>query len=135
MDDCVEKILEDQPNLNLDVTLVWAVYTKNSLSMVYGWNPYQLVYGSTPNLPGVLTDKLPALDNTTISEKYARHLNALRSSRRAYVQAKSSERIRGALRHKIRAPGEYYQLGDSVYYKRDDDHRWKGPGSVIGLDG
>ena len=135
MDDCVEKILEDQPNLNLDVALVWAVNAKNSLSMVYGWSPYQLVYGSNPNLPGVLTDKPPALENTTISEKFARHLNALHSSRRAFVKAESSERIRRALRHKIRASGEYYQHGDRVYYKRDDDHRWKGPGIVIGQDG
>ena len=135
VDDCVEKILEGQPNLNLDVALVWAVNAKNSLSMVYGWSPYQLVYGSNPNLPGVLTDKPPALENTTISEKFARHLNALHSSRRAFVQAESSERIRRALRHKIRTSGEYYQHGDRVYYKRDDDHRWKGPGIVIGQDG
>ena len=91
MDDCVEKILEDQPNLNLNAALVWAVNAKNSLSMVYGWSPYQLVYGSNPNLPGVLTDKPPALENTTISEKFAPHLNAWHSSRRTFVQAESSK--------------------------------------------
>ena len=130
-----KRFLEDQPILNLDVALVWAVNAKNSLSMVHGWSPYQLVYGSNPNLPGILTDKPPAFENTTISEKFARHQNALHSSRCAFIQAKSSERIRRALRHKIRASGEYYEYGDKVYYKRDDDHKWKGPGSVIGQDG
>ena len=135
VDDCVAKILEDQPRLKLDVALVWAVHAKNSLSMVYGWSPYQLVFGANPNTPCSLTDKPPALENSTISATFANHLNALHSGRRAFVQAESSERIRRALRHKIRASGEYYQEGDRVYYKRDDDNKWKGPGTVIGQDG
>jgi transposase InsO family protein len=135
VDNCVEKILEDQPNLNLEIALLWAVNAKNSLSMVYGWSPYQLVFGANTNLPSGLTNKPPALENTTISRKFAEHLNALHSGRRAFIQAESSERIRRALRHKIRASGECYQHGDRVYYKRDDDNKWKGPGTVIGQDG
>ena len=135
VENCVEKILEDQPDLNLEVALLWAVNAKNSLSMVYGWSPYQLVFGANPNLPSVLTNKPPALENTTVSQKFAKHLNALHSGRRAFIQAESSERIRRALRHKIRASGECYQHGDRVYYKRDDDNKWKGPGTVIGQDG
>ena len=61
VDNCVAKILEDQPYLNLKVALVWAVNAKNSLSMVYGWSPYQLVFGSNPNMPNVINDKPPAL--------------------------------------------------------------------------
>lgn len=135
VDNCVAKILEDQPNLKLEVALACAVNAKNSLSMVYGWSPYQLVYGANPNLPSVMNDKPPALENTTISEGFAKHLNAMHSSRRAFIQAESSERIRRALRHKIRASGECFQQGDRVYYKRDNDPKWKGPGSVIGQDG
>lgn len=135
VDNCVAKILEDQPDLNLEIALVWAVNAKNSLSMVYGWSPYQLVFGANPNMPSVITDKPPALENTTVSQKFANHLNALHSSRRAFIKAESSERIRRALRHKIRASGECFQQGDRVYYKRDDDVKWKGPGTVIGQDG
>ncbi|KAG1681910.1 Retrovirus-related Pol polyprotein from transposon RE2 [Nymphon striatum] len=135
VDDCVAKILEDQPKLNLEIALVWAVNAKNSLSMVYGWSPYQLVFGANPNLPSVLVDKPPALEYNTVSQTFANHLNALHSGRRAFIQAESSERIRRALRHKIRASGVCYQHGDRVYYKRDDDNRWKGPGTVLGQDG
>ena len=135
VDNCVAKILEDQPDLNLEIALAWAVNAKNSLSMVYGWSPYQLVFGANPNMPSVITNKPPALENTTVSQNFAKHLNALHSSRRAFIQAESSERIRRALRHKIRASGECFQQGDRVYYKRDDDVKWKGPGTVIGQDG
>ena len=135
VDSCVAKILEEQPGTNLEIALTWAVNAKNSLSMVYGWSPYQLVFGANPNLPNTFTDKPPALENTTVSKNFAKHLNALHSGRRAFIQAESSERIRRALRHKIRASGEFFQQGDHVYYKRNDDNKWKGPGTVIGQDG
>lgn len=51
-------------------------------------------------------------ENTTIGETFAKHFNALHSSRRAFIQAESSERIRRALRHKIRLSREYFEHGD-----------------------
>ncbi|CAC5411357.1 unnamed protein product [Mytilus coruscus] len=111
VDDCVAKILEDQPKLNLEVALVWALNAKNSLSMVYGWSPYQLVFGTNSNLPNVFIDKPPALEHNNVSQTFANHLNALHSGRRSFIQAESSVRIRRALRHKIRASGECFQHG------------------------
>ena len=71
--------------------------------MVSDWRPYQLVFGVNPNFPSVLVDKAPALEETTISEVFAEHFNALHSARRAFIQAESSERIRRTLRHQIRS--------------------------------
>ena len=34
VDDCVSKILEDNPELELDVALVWAINAKNAIQMV-----------------------------------------------------------------------------------------------------
>lgn len=135
VDNCVEKILEDYPNMDIELALVWAVNAKNSLQMVYGYSPYQLVFGRNPNLPSVLTDKAPALHGTTVSEIFAKHLNVLHSSRKAFIQAEASEKIRRALRHKIRSSGEVYQPGDKVFYKRDGSTKWRGPGKVLGQDG
>ena len=39
------------------------------------------------------------------------------------------------MRHQICSLGGQFQTGDKVYYKRDNDHKWKGPGKVIGQDG
>ena len=93
VDDCVAKILEENPKMNLELALVWATSAKNSLQMVSGWSLYQLVFEVNPNLPSVLVNKAPALEGTTISEVFAEHLNALYSARRAFIQAESSENI------------------------------------------
>ena len=129
MDDCVSKILEDNPELELDVALVWAISAKNAMQMIHGYSPYEFVFGANPNLPSTLIDKPPAFEGTTISEMFAKHLNALHAGRQAFVQAETSERIRKALRHQIRSLGEQFQTDDKVYYKRDN--KWKGPGKVI----
>ena len=55
VDNCVANVLEDQPNLNLEVALVWTVSA--TITMVHGWSPYQLVFVSNPNIPSVVTDK------------------------------------------------------------------------------
>ena len=81
-----------------------------------------------------MADKAPAQEGTTIREVFAEHLNALYSAKRAFIQAESSERIRPAMRHQIRPSGEMFKPGDTVYYKRDDCHRWRGPGKIIGQD-
>ena len=120
VDDCVKKILDDQPNISLETALVWAVNAKNALQMVNGFSPFQLVFGCNPNLPSIMIDKPPALAGTTTSEIYAKHLNALHSGRRAFIQAETSERIRRALRHQIRPSGTTYQTGDYVYYQKDN---------------
>ena len=91
--------------------------------MVYGYSPYQLVFGSNPNLPSVMIDKPPALEGLTASEIFARHLNAPHSGRRAFLQAETTERIRKALRHQVRATGGHFNEGDQVYFKRDGKKR------------
>ena len=121
--------------MNLELALVWATSVKNSLQIVSGWSPYQSVFAVNPNLRSVLVDKALAPEGTTISEVFAEHLNAFYSARRAFIQAEFSERIPRALKHQIRSSGEMFEPGDTVYYKKDDCHRWRGPGKIIGQDG
>merc|ERR1711874_495420 len=42
------------------------------------------------------------------------------------------EKIRRALRYKVRKIGNIYNNGDRVYFKRDNEIEWRGPGVVIG---
>ncbi|CAC5380794.1 unnamed protein product [Mytilus coruscus] len=104
---------------------------RNTLQMWNGFSRHQLVFGLNPSLPNILKDTLPALEGRTSSEEFAKHLNILHDSRKAYIQSESDERIRGALRGKIRASehqSRYFDHGDSVFYKREGKDRWLGPG-------
>ncbi len=98
VDDCVSKILEENPETHLDVALIWGINAKNTLKMFYGYSPYQLIFGSNPNLSSVMVDQPPALEGTTISEQFAKHLNALHARRQAFSKAGSSVRSQKALR-------------------------------------
>ena len=121
--------------LSLEVALAWTVNAKNSISNYSGFSPYQLVLGQNPNLPSVLTHCLPALEGKSEQDPVTVHLNALHAARKAFVKADTSERIRRALRHKVRVAEESFQLGDKIFYKRNYDNRWRGPAKVIGQDG
>ena len=133
--EAVYKITEDI-HCSVEVALCWAINAKNSLKSIYGFSPYQLVFGKNPNLPSVFENKLPALEGVTGSKLIASHLNALHKAREEYIKAEASEKIRRALRAKMRTHSNVtYYNSDEVFYKRDDDNRWRGPGRVIGQDG
>ncbi|ESO92708.1 hypothetical protein LOTGIDRAFT_175654 [Lottia gigantea] len=83
---------------------------------------------------GIMTDN-GALDGLTSSERFAEHLNALHSARRAFIETEADERIPRALRNKVRESEQVFVNGDQVYYKREGKDRWLGPGSVVFQDG
>ena len=128
----LEKIIAGDSECKLENALAWAIHAKNCLEMSAGYSPYQLVFGRNPKLPSVLHDNPPALEGTTINSSFAEHLNNLFSARKAFVKAESSEKIRRALRYKVRKIGNIYNNGDRVYFKRDNEIEWRGPGVVIG---
>ena len=133
--EAVSKIVEDT-KCSVEVALCWAINAKNSLQNIHGFSPYQLVFGHNPNLPSVLTNKLPALEGVSESHLVADLLNALHSARREMIMLESSEKIRRALRAQTRTHTNIkYLAGEEVFYKRQDERRWRGPGRVIGQDG
>ena len=133
--EAVSKILEEV-DCSVEVALCWAVSAKNSLQNVFGFSSYQLAFGRNPNLPSVLTDKLPALEGVTGSHLIAKHLNAMHKAREEYIRLEASERIRRALRSKTRTHNDVVYLpGDEVFWKRDEETRWRGPGKVLGQAG
>ena len=129
------KLRADHPEIDIEVLLCWACNAKNSLQMWHGFSSYQLVFGQNPNLPNVMTDNPPALQGSTSSEVLATHINALHASRKAFIESESSERVRRALRHKIRASEQKFVNGDRVYYKREGKERLLGPAKVVFQDG
>lgn len=129
------KLQCEYPKASVQTLLCWANMARNSLQMNNGFSSNQLVFGTNPNLPNILQENPPALEGTTSSESFAHHLNILHAARQAFIQSESSERIRRALRHKVRASGQIFRHGDIVYYKRENRERWLGPAKVIFQDG
>lgn len=135
VDGILTKLVEDFPAYELNTLLCWANMVKNSMQMWNGYSSYQLVFGKNPNLPNIMTATPASLQGKTISETLAKHLNSLHASRLAFIKTDADERIRRALRNRIRAAEETYRNGDKVFYKRDGQEKWIGPGKVIFQDG
>ena len=129
------KLEAENSKVELETLLSWANMARNSLQMYNGFSSHQLVFGKNPNLPNIMQAELPALDGATSSEVFFKHLKALHETRKAYIQSEADERIRRALRSKIRASEQVFQNGDLVFYKRDGKERWLGPGKVVFQDG
>ena len=132
--DIVDRILEDV-NCSIEVTPAWALCAKNSLKNVFGYSLNQLVFGKNPNLPTVIGSEPPALEGLSSSKLIADHLNCMHTAREAFIESEASDKLRRALLRKTRtATSLVYEVGDLVYYKRNDSKRWRGPGTVIGKD-
>ena len=129
------KLIEDFPGVPKERLLCWANMARNGLQMWNGFSSYQLVFGCNPNIPNIMTDRLPALEGATSSQVLAQHLNALHAARKAFIESEADERIRRALRSKVRASEQVFTFGDLVYYKREGHDRWLGPGKVMFQDG
>lgn len=129
------KLIHDYPKSPLNVLLKWANMAKNSLQMWSGYSSYQIVFGSNPKLPNVMTDHLPALEDGSEHELFSRHISAIHTARQEFIKSESCGRIKRALRSRIRASEKVFSNNEQVYYKREKDNKWLGPGKVIGQDG
>ena len=120
-----------------EIALASAVAAKNSLASYGGVSPNMLVFGHNTNFPSVLTDELPALSTDQAENDVIRiNIEARHKAREKYIKAESSEKIKRALRSKVRNFSDVkYEGGEKVYYRRKNFKGWKGPATVIGVDG
>jgi transposase InsO family protein len=130
----VKKTKEDA-GCSMDQAIGWAVCAKNALANVNGYSPNQLVFGWNINIPTCLNSQAPALEGVSTSEIVAKNLNAIHTARKSFIENESAEKLRRAFRHQIRPDiGYNYHNGDMVLYKRMENDRWIGPGTVIGAE-
>ena len=60
----------------------------------------------------------------------------MHTARQNFIKAESSEKIRRALRHKVRSFSDNrYENGEKVFYKHVGFKGWRGPVTVIGEEG
>ena len=133
----LSKIVEET-GCRLETAVAWATNAKNIFSNIEGYSPYQLVMGVNPNIPS-LDDPYESpttLERDTPSETVAEHIRAIYSARKHQLEKDADEKVRRALSHRTRdVRSKEVKHGDKVYYKSEDSHRWKGPATVIGVDG
>ena len=63
-----------------------------------------------------LSYSLTILEGSTSSEVFAKHLNALHAARKIFIQTEVKEKIRRALRNKIRASDQIFENGDRFFF-------------------
>ena len=135
LSEMLDKTSEDH-NTDFELALAWCVIAKNSLANVHGFSPFQLALGQNPKLPSIFHDKPPALSPINTNKILTDNLLLLHRTRQAYIASESSEKICRALNHNVRTSGDIkYITGDSFYFKRANERRWREPGKVLGQDG
>ena len=99
------------------VTLKWVINARHYLSIVHGFSPYQSVFGKIPNLPNVLNNKLPILEEIPSTEIICLNLKVMQEAREAFLHSEKSEQLKSALRHHTRTCDNLKLLsGDSAFY-------------------
>ena len=134
VDNILNRIHKDYPRMDMNTKIAWACMAKNSLQMVYGYSPNQLVFGRNPNLQNIITAGPPSWEED-MNSVIAKHLHAMNSACKAFIQSESCSKLKLALKSKIRTNEDVYDHGDVVYYKRECDDKWIGPAKVVFQDG
>ncbi len=133
-DNILGAIVRDYPNIDLKSALAWACTAKNSLSNVYGFSPFQIVFGKNPRLPSILNDPPPAWEIKPMSKTLQQNLALINRTREEFVKSLSCAKIKKALTSRVRTMDRVYTPGQEVYYKRDRDDVWSGPAKVVAQD-
>ena len=133
-DNILGAVTRDNPEIDLNTALTWACAAKNSLSNVYGFSPFQIVFGKNPKLPSILNDPPPAWEIKPMSKILQQNLTLLHRTREEFVKSVSCAKIKKALLSRVRTMDRVYAPGDEVYYKRDKDDAWSGPAKVVAQD-
>jgi hypothetical protein len=129
------KLEAEKKGVAIETLLAWSNIARNSLQRWNGFSSQQLIFGQNPNLQNIMKADLAALEESTSSETMSRNLNTLHESRSAFIQSEADERIRRALRSKVRAAKEIFDNGDFVFFKREGREHRLGPGKVVFQDG
>jgi hypothetical protein len=106
------------------------------LQNLHGFSPYQLSVVKNPTFPVAIDNRPPALTQSSENDIIRKNLEALHKARQAFIKSESSERISRALNHNVRTYNDVkYHNGDTVYFKRAKEKKWRGPAKVLGQDG
>ena len=95
--------------------------------------PANLYLRKNVNLTFTINDQLLAGYSTNLL--IIEYLKALNSTQRFFMKAELWAKLRNELRKQIRHTGEDFDLGQAVYYKRNNDIKSKSTGKIVGQNG
>ena len=101
--DRLDKVLEET-QCDLEVAVSWCANTKNSLSNIHGFSPYQLAISTNPKLPSMMSNRALALTATPSSKIICNNLKAIQKGKHS-LPVKTLKRS-GELCHTILEPQE-----------------------------
>ena len=135
VDTMARSVKRDQPEMPLDVALAWACTAKNSMNNVWGFSSHQLVFGRNIKLPDILNDPPATWDDDGRGRSFKDILDAIYSTREAFTKKERLEKLKRALKSKIRSNLTVFHRNDQVYFKRENEEFWRGPARVVYQDG
>ena len=136
LNDCViTSLLRDYPKMSLEQAVAWSCAVKNSVTSVYGYSSFEVTFGRAPRLPNIMNDPIPVSQVQPRSEALIKNIEAIQNTRLAFAKAEKCEKLKLALKLKMRAANRDYSPGELVYYRREKDNKWLGPAKVIFQDG
>ena len=95
--------------------------------------PANLYLRKNVNLTFTINNQLLAGYSTNLL--IIEYLKALNSTQRFFMKAELWAKLRNELRKQIRHTGEDFDLGQAVYYKRNNDIKSKSTGKIVGQNG
>ena len=66
-----------------------------------GFSPFQIVYGTNPNIPGIINSTPTSLSSDFASQDVRKHMTRLNTAREAFRIADNDERIKRAFKSKL----------------------------------
>ena len=134
VDRIVEKILDDEPNTDLQKAVDRACFVKNMEINKTGFSPLQLFCGRSPSFPGY-SDCTPSSIELEGNNEYLMILKRLDDARKLARRVDCDQRIKVALKSKINhSLKKSYKYGDPIWFKLDKSNKWKS-GTVLAQDG
>ena len=116
---CVQKMTGEDPKIELNIALAWAVNAKICMTNHLGFSTFQLVLGNHPNLPSIMENQHPVFEKTEMSDIIIKHLNELHVAIKDYTKEESSNRIKRELCYNVRISREQFCWQGIVYFTRE----------------
>ena len=131
----LEKILHENPKMNVQEAINKAAFSKNSEVNHTGFSPMQLMSGQNPVFPGLAEADL-ASSNVSSSSKYMKKLTDLDRVRVLAREVDCDTKLKQVISKRARVNTNverFYNLGDPVFFYDDKKKEWKKGTALVRL--